>query len=95
MSSGCAPIAKTLICGALLTNLSAWLSGIWFDLDLVGGLFKDIAYALPFVHSVEAERAAIAGSLSDALSHTAWVMGYATVIIVAAVLVFLGQMKKK
>lgn len=83
------------ICGALLTNLSAWLSGIWFDLDLVGGAFKGIAYVLPFVHSVEAERAAIAGSLSDALSHTAWVMGYATVIMAAAVLVFLGQMKKK
>ena len=83
------------ICGALLTNLSAWLSGIWFDLDLVGGAFKGIAYVLPFVHSVEAERAAIAGSLSDALSHTAWVMGYATVIMAAVVLVFLGQMKKK
>jgi ABC-2 type transport system permease protein len=25
------------VCGALLTNLSAWLSGTWFDLDLVGG----------------------------------------------------------
>ena len=23
------------ICGALLTNLSAWLSGVWFDLDAV------------------------------------------------------------
>ncbi|MBQ2256786.1 MAG: ABC transporter permease, partial [Clostridia bacterium] len=31
------------ICGALLTNLSAWLSGIWFDLDLIGGVFKKIA----------------------------------------------------
>ena len=37
------------ICGALLTNLSAWLSGVWFDLDLVGGAFKKISYALPFV----------------------------------------------
>ena len=45
------------ICGALLTNLSAWLSGIWFDLDLVGGAFKQVAYALPFVHAVEMERA--------------------------------------
>ena len=26
------------ICGALLTNLSARLSGVWFDLDLVGGV---------------------------------------------------------
>ena len=27
------------VCGALLTNLSAWLSGTWFDLELVGGAF--------------------------------------------------------
>ena len=31
------------ICGALLTNLSAWLSGVWFDLALVGGAFAKIA----------------------------------------------------
>ena len=31
------------MCGALLTNLTAWLSGIWFDLDLVGGAFKKAA----------------------------------------------------
>ena len=83
------------ICGALLTNLSAWLSGIWFDLDLVGGAFKSIAYALPFVHAVEAERAVISGSISDTLMHTLWVMGYATAILVVAVFVFLRQMKKK
>jgi ABC-2 type transport system permease protein len=45
------------ICGALLTNLSAWLSGTWFDLELVGGVFKKIAYALPFVHAVNAAQA--------------------------------------
>ena len=47
------------VCGALLTNLSAWLSGLWFDLDLVGGVFKKIAHMLPFVHAVELERAAV------------------------------------
>ena len=31
------------ICGALLTNLSAWLSGVWFDLNLIGGVFERIA----------------------------------------------------
>ena len=31
------------LCGALLTNLSAWLSGVWFDLSLVGGIFEKIA----------------------------------------------------
>ena len=82
------------ICGALLTNLSAWLSGIWFDLELVGGAFKKISYALPFVHSVEMERAVISGSISDALPHLWWVLGYAAVTVFAAVLAFLRQMKK-
>ena len=45
------------ICGALLTNLSAWLSGVWFDLKLVGGFFQKIANALPFVHAAELEKA--------------------------------------
>ena len=43
------------ICGALLTNLSAWLSGVWFDLKLVGGFFEKIANVLPFVHAAEME----------------------------------------
>ncbi len=83
------------ICGALLTNLSAWLSGIWFDLDLVGGAFKKIAYALPFVHSVEMERAILAGDFSGIFPHLWWVLGYAIILFVLAVLMFLRQMKKQ
>ncbi len=83
------------ICGALLTNLSAWLSGIWFDLDLVGGVFKEIAYALPFVHSVEMERAVLAGDIRTALPHLLWVLGYGAVCTALAILLFLKQMKKQ
>ncbi len=82
------------ICGALLTNLSAWLSGIWFDLNLVGGTFKKIAYALPFVHAVDMQRAVISGNFSDIFPHLWWVLGYAVIIFAAAVLLFLKQMKK-
>ena len=82
------------ICGALLTNLSAWLSGTWFDLELVGGTFQKIAYALPFVHAVEMERAILAGNFGDIFPHIWWVLGYAAVALVAAVLLFLRQMKK-
>ena len=53
------------ICGALITNLAAWLSGTWFDLELVGGAFKTVAYALPFVHAVEMERAVLSGNFSS------------------------------
>ncbi len=83
------------VCGALLTNLSAWVSGIWFDLDLVGGVFRQIAYALPFVHAVELERAALAGNYAEILPHLSWVLGYAAVALIAAVLLFLRQMKKQ
>jgi len=83
------------ICGALLTNLSAWLSGTWFDLELVGGAFRKIAYALPFVHAVELERAALAGDLAGIFPHLWWVLGYAAAILAAAVLLFLRQMKRQ
>ena len=83
------------ICGALLTNLSAWLSGTWFDLELVGGAFKNIAYALPFVHAVEMERAVLSGNYADIFPHIYWVLGYAVAITIAAVFVFLYQMKKQ
>jgi len=83
------------ICGALLTNLSAWLSGIWFDLELVGGAFRKIAYMLPFVHAVELERAALAGDYAGILPHLWWVLGYGMVLLAAAVLLFLRQMKKQ
>ena len=82
------------ICGALLTNLSAWLSGIWFDLDLVGGTFKKIANLLPFVHAVDMERAVLAGNFADIIPHLCWVIGYAVVLFVLAILLFLRQMKK-
>lgn len=83
------------ICGALLTNLSAWLSGTWFDLDLVGGAFREIAYALPFVHAVEMERAVLAGRFADIFPHLWWVLGYGAAALVAAVLLFLRQMKRQ
>ena len=83
------------VCGALLTNLCAWLSGTWFDLELVGGAFKKIAYALPFVHAVELERVVIAGNFSQIFPHLLWVLGYAVVALVIAVMLFLRQMKKQ
>lgn len=83
------------ICGALLTNLSAWLSGIWFDLELVGGVFKKIAYMLPFVHAVELEKALFNGSFENVVSHIVPVLIYSVLIVVIAVICFLRQIKKQ
>ena len=82
------------ICGALLTNLSAWLSGTWFDLELLGGVFKEIAFALPFVHAVELERAVLSGSYANIGIHFLWVACYTLVALFSAVFFFIRQMKK-
>jgi len=81
------------ICGALLTNLSAWLSGTWFSLSLVGGAFEKIAYLLPFAHAVEAGRAAFDGRYGDIMEHLWWVIIYAVISLVAAAFVFFKKMK--
>ena len=83
------------VCGALLTNLTAWLSGVWFDLELVGGSFRKIANMLPYVHAVKLERAMINGDYSELLPHVCVVIGYTIVITIGAILVFLRQMKKQ
>jgi len=81
------------ICGALLTNLSAWLSGTWFDLKLVGGVFEDIAMLLPFARAVEAGRAALGGDFGAIMSHLVWVIVWAVVLYVLAVAVFTKKMR--
>lgn len=83
------------ICGALLTNLCAFLSGVWFDLELVGGAFEKIANVLPFIHAVEIERAVLSGDFSGIFPHIWWVVAYAVVTLAFAVLMFLRQMKKQ
>lgn len=81
------------ICGALLTNLTAWFSGIWFDLDLVGGAFKKIADLLPFAHGVELEQAVAAGDMAAALPHLPWILGYGLAAIALAVFIFFKKMR--
>lgn len=83
------------ICGALLTNLSAWLSGIWFDIELVGDGFCRIANMLPFIHAVEIERAVISASYSQILPHLLPVLIYVAAVTVLAVFLFLRQMRNR
>ena len=83
------------LCGALLTNLSAWLSGVWFDLKLVGGVFEKVASALPFMHAAELEKALFAGNFEIAASHVLPVLVYSVIATAAAAACFLRQMKRQ
>lgn len=82
------------VCGALLTNLSAWFSNIWFDTSMVGGWFKTVADALPFSHAVNAARAAAAGNYADVMPELWWVIAYALATTAAAITVFSIKLRK-
>ena len=81
------------LCGALLTNITAWLSGTWFDLKLIGGAFKTVAYILPFIYAVNAARAAISGNYSEIMGNLWIVILYAIIIFVLAIYCFNKKMK--
>lgn len=85
------------ICGALVTNLTAWTSGTWFSLDLVGGAFKSVARMLPFYHAVEMQKAILHGDLSGIFieGHLWVVLGYTVLLSVLAVVLFTSKMHEK
>ncbi|MBD5133731.1 MAG: ABC transporter permease [Clostridiales bacterium] len=76
------------MCGALLTNVTAFLAGIWFDLSLIGGAFQAAAYCLPFAHGADGARAALAGDWAALPGHLLWVCAWAAVVSAAAVVLF-------
>lgn len=79
-------------CGALLTNVAGWLSGVWIPLDLIGGAFKAISEALPFYHAAQAAYQAVNGHYAEILPHLLIVFAYAIVFYVLAILVFKHKM---
>ncbi len=81
------------ICGALLTNLSAWLSGVWFELALLGDTFHKAAELLPFVHAVRWGRSILDSSGMPIWKDLFWVAAYAAGVVTLAVLAFCKKMK--
>lgn len=78
----------------IIVNLSAWLSGTWFDLSLVKGGFKKVCEILPFWHAVEAVKNTLAGDAKAAFVNLAVVLAYSAVIFAIAGILFKKQMKK-
>ena len=76
-------IALGLLCGSVLNDKQ------------VGGVFKKIAYCLPFVHGVQLQQAILSGQFDGIAVHIWWVLGYALGFMMIAVLLFLRQMKRQ
>ena len=80
------------VCGALLTNIAGWLSGVFIPINLIGGAFKTITNILPFYHSAEAIRISLSGNFSNILPHLIVVTGYTIVIFALAIIAFNSKM---
>lgn len=82
------------LCGALLTNLTAFTSGAWFDLGMVGGGFKKVCELFPFAHSVYIGRNALSGNFSEVFPDMYYVIGYMLAALILAVVMFTRKMKR-
>lgn len=78
---------------AIFVNLSTWLSGTWFEPEMIGGTFQSIAQLLPFVHAVNAARAALSGAYLDVCLPLSIVIGYTVFIFIIATLLFKRKMR--
>ena len=76
------------VCGALLTNIAGWLSGVFIPIYLIGGTFKKITTIFPSYHSVEIIRVSLSGHFNHILPHLMIVIGYTATIFILAMIVF-------
>ena len=79
---------------SILIQVVAFLSGMWFSLDLVGGAFKAIGYMLPFAHSVDMIRLILQGKYSEILFNLLIVSIYVLLSVIAAIFSFKKNMKE-
>lgn len=77
----------------MVINLSAWLSGTWFDLELFGGNFKKVCKLLPFYRAVDAAKAVFSGDAKAVSVDLLIVAVYSAVILSVSTLIFKRKMK--
>lgn len=80
------------VCGALLTNVAGWLSGVFIPIDLIGGTFKTITNILPFYHSSQAIKICLSGNFNQIFPHLLVVMIYTIIIYTLAITTFNRKM---
>ena len=78
---------------AIFVNVTTWLSGTWFELDMIGGTFQAIAQCLPFMHTVNAARAILHAEYADVFYSLIVVIGYSIIMTILAIFMFKQKMQ--
>ncbi|MCM1368519.1 MAG: ABC transporter permease [Roseburia sp.] len=80
------------VCSAVV-QVAALLSGMWFDLDMIGGGFSVFCHVLPFAHSYDLIRYTLSGDFGKLWLPLLVVVAYTAAFSVAAVLTFRHKSK--
>lgn len=79
---------------SVVVQLTALLSGMWFDLDMIGGGFNVFCHVLPFAHCYDIIRYTIAGDYANVWLPVLVTAGYTVALTVAAVFAFRRSSKR-
>jgi ABC-2 type transport system permease protein len=82
--------------GAFIITAISLFSGAWMDLQMVGGVFETIGYALPFAHAVDAANGLLKGaSFIEIINNFYFILLTTFVLIILAIFSFKWTMKRK
>ncbi len=84
---------QSLILSNVLIQINAFTSGMWFDLNMIGGAYKTISYILPFAHCVDLIKGVLNNNLVGLWINLVVVLVYAVVINILAIFAFRYKMK--
>lgn len=79
---------------SVVVQIAALLSGMWFDLDAVGGGFNVFCHVLPFAHGYDLIRYTLAGEWGSVWLPFIVVTAYTALLSVGAVLAFRYKARK-
>lgn len=73
---------------SIIIQVSAFTSGMWFDLNMIGGAFKTISYILPFAHCADLLKYLLAGDFGAALIPFLVVIAYMIFLTLLSIILF-------
>lgn len=79
---------------SIIINLMCFASGMWFDVDSMGGVIQVVSRALPFSYAVDIARYSLKGDFSKMIFPSIILVVYTIVLFIFAVIVFKKKMKK-
>lgn len=87
-AKGAPPICSVVV------QIAALLSGMWFDLDMIGGGFNVFCHVLPFANAYDIVRYTLAGDYANVWLPFVITFAYTAVVFAAAVVAFGSRSKR-